>query len=117
MAVDRDTVKRIAKLARLVLRVSAPRDEEELNAMLALVEQLRGRCRGRPAHDQRRGSRLKMREDAVSDGGYKNDLMKKCAASEGHSRVPKVVEWAWPFHRRRKSLQDAVRAHSRAQRR
>jgi hypothetical protein len=27
------------------------------------------------------------------------------------------VEWAWPFHRRRKSLQDAVRAHSRAQRR
>ena len=95
MAVDRDTVKRIAKLARLALEESQlPAMEEELNAMLALVEQLSEvDVEGIPPMTSAVESQLKMRDDVVSDGGYAADLMKNAPASEGaFFVVPKVVE-------------------------
>jgi aspartyl-tRNA(Asn)/glutamyl-tRNA(Gln) amidotransferase subunit C len=95
MTVDRDTVKRIAKLARLALEESQlPAMEEELNAMLALVEQLSEvDVEGIPPMTSVVESRLKMRDDVVTDGGYAADLMKNAPASEGSFFVvPKVVE-------------------------
>jgi aspartyl-tRNA(Asn)/glutamyl-tRNA(Gln) amidotransferase subunit C len=95
MAVDKDTVKRIARLARLALdegQIAAM--EQELNAMLALVEQLSEvDVTGVPPMTSVVESRLKMRDDVVTDGGYADDLMKNAPLSEGHFFVvPKVVE-------------------------
>lgn len=95
MAVDRDTVKRIAKLARLALdegQIAAM--EQELNIMLALVEQLSEvDIAGVSPMTSAVESHLKMREDVVSDGGYAADLIKNAPLAEGHFFVvPKVVE-------------------------
>jgi aspartyl-tRNA(Asn)/glutamyl-tRNA(Gln) amidotransferase subunit C len=95
MAVDKDTVKRIARLARLALdegQIAAM--EQELNAMLALVEQLSEvDVTGVSPMTSVVESRLKMRDDVVTDGGYADDLMKNAPLSEGHFFVvPKVVE-------------------------
>ena len=95
MAVDQDTVKRIAKLARLSLdeeQIAAM--ETELNALISWVEQLQEvDVEGVAPLTSVVESRLKMREDAVTDGGYAADLMKNAPQSENHFFVvPKVVE-------------------------
>ena len=95
MSVDKDTVRRIARLARLALdegQIAAM--ETELNAMLAWVEQLQEvDCAGVEPMTSVVAQRLKMREDVVSDGGYPDDLMKNAPLSEDHFFVvPKVVE-------------------------
>jgi len=95
MAVDRDTVKRIAKLARLAIAEDqAVTMEKELNALLAWVEQLQEvDVAGVEPMTSVVESRLKMREDVVTDGGYAADLMKNAPLSEGNFFVvPKVVE-------------------------
>jgi aspartyl-tRNA(Asn)/glutamyl-tRNA(Gln) amidotransferase subunit C len=95
MAVDRDTVKRIAKLARLAIAEGqAVTMEKELNALLAWVEQLQEvDVAGVEPMTSVVESRLKMREDVVTDGGYAADLMKNAPLSEGNFFVvPKVVE-------------------------
>ena len=95
MPVDRDTVRRIAKLARLALDdAQAHAMEQELNAVFAWCEQLQEvDVTGVPPMTSVVDSRLKMREDVVSDGGYPDDLMKNAPLSEGHFFVvPKVVE-------------------------
>jgi aspartyl-tRNA(Asn)/glutamyl-tRNA(Gln) amidotransferase subunit C len=95
MSVDKDTVRRIAKLARLAL------DEEragamvaELNGILAWVEQLKevdvGSVRPLTSVVEQR---LKMRDDVVTDGGNAEALMKNAPHGEDHYFVvPKVVE-------------------------
>jgi aspartyl-tRNA(Asn)/glutamyl-tRNA(Gln) amidotransferase subunit C len=95
MSVDRDTVRRIARLARLAVdedQVAAM--ETELNALLNWVEQLSEvDVEGVPPMTSVVEQRLKMREDAVTDGGYADDLMKNAPQSEGYFFVvPKVVE-------------------------
>jgi aspartyl-tRNA(Asn)/glutamyl-tRNA(Gln) amidotransferase subunit C len=95
MSVDKDTVRRIARLARLALdegQIAAM--ESELNAMLAWVEQLQEvDCAGVEPMTSVVAQRLKMRDDVVSDGGYPDDLMKNAPLSEDHFFVvPKVVE-------------------------
>jgi aspartyl-tRNA(Asn)/glutamyl-tRNA(Gln) amidotransferase subunit C len=95
MSVDKDTVRRIARLARLALdegQIAAM--ESELNAMLAWVEQLQEvDCAGVEPMTSVVAQRLKMRDDMVSDGGYPDDLMKNAPLSEDHFFVvPKVVE-------------------------
>jgi aspartyl-tRNA(Asn)/glutamyl-tRNA(Gln) amidotransferase subunit C len=95
MAVDKDTVRRIAKLARLALdegQIAAM--EQELNALISWVEQLHEvDVQGVPPLTSVVESRLKMREDVVTDGGYAADLMKNAPLSEGNFFVvPKVVE-------------------------
>ena len=95
MAVDKDTVKRIARLARLSLdEAQIIAMEQELNSLLAWVEQLQEvDCAGIHPMTSVVEARLKMRDDVVTDGGYAEDLMKNAPLSEGHFFVvPKVVE-------------------------
>ena len=95
MSVDKDTVQRIAKLARIALdETQAAAMEQELNALLAWVEQLQevdvsGVMPMASVVEQR----LPMRDDVVTDGGYADNLLKNAPQSEGHFFVvPKVVE-------------------------
>ncbi|MEY4880221.1 MAG: Asp-tRNA(Asn)/Glu-tRNA(Gln) amidotransferase subunit GatC [Pseudomonadota bacterium] len=95
MPVDKDTVRRIARLARLAVD-----DDQleplagELNAILAWVEQLgEVDVSGVEPLTSVVKQRLTMREDVVSDGFYPDDLMKNAPLSEDHFFVvPKVVE-------------------------
>src|SRR6185295_10577176 len=95
MSVDRDTVRRIARLARLAVdEDQVAHMESELNALLAWVEQLQEvDIQGVPPMTSVVEQRLKMREDAVTDGGYPQDLMKNAPhAEDNFFVVPKVVE-------------------------
>ena len=95
MSVDKDTVRRIAKLARIAMDdQQAAEMEAELNALLAWVEQLSEvDCENVPPMTSVVEQRLRMREDVVTDGGHADDLMKNAPQSEGHFFVvPKVVE-------------------------
>ena len=95
MSVDKQTVQRIAKLARIALdETQAIAMEEELNALLSWVEQLQEvNVEGVAPMTSVVEQRLKMRDDVVTDGGYAEDLMKNAPQSEGHFFVvPKVVE-------------------------
>ena len=95
MAVDRETVRRIARLGRLAVdedQVAAM--ETELNALLTWVEQLQEvNVEGVPPMASVVEQRLKMRDDVVNDGGYAEDLMLNAPQAEEHFFVvPKVVE-------------------------
>jgi aspartyl-tRNA(Asn)/glutamyl-tRNA(Gln) amidotransferase subunit C len=95
MSVDQDTVRRIAKLARLALDDAQATDmEKELNALLSWVEQLSDVDVERVAPmTSVVEQRLRMREDVITDGGYPDDLMKNAPQVENHFFVvPKVVE-------------------------
>jgi len=95
MAVDKDTVRRIAKLSRLAMDDAQAADmEKELNALLSWVEQLSEvNVEGVPPMASVVEQRLKMRDDVVTDGGHADDLMKNAPQAENHFFVvPKVVE-------------------------
>ena len=95
MSVDKDTVRRIAKLARIAMDdAQAAEMETELNALLDWVQQLSEvNVENVPPMTSVVQQRLKMREDVLTDGGYADDLMKNAPQSEGHFFVvPKVVE-------------------------
>ncbi|HMA56397.1 MAG TPA: Asp-tRNA(Asn)/Glu-tRNA(Gln) amidotransferase subunit GatC [Pseudolabrys sp.] len=95
MAVDADTVRRIAHLARIAVA-----DEEidhlkgELNAMLAFVEQLEEvNVNGVEPMTSVTPMAMKKRADAVTDGGIADAIVKNAPASEDNFfLVPKVVE-------------------------
>jgi aspartyl-tRNA(Asn)/glutamyl-tRNA(Gln) amidotransferase subunit C len=95
MSVDQDTVRRIAKLARIAL------DEErvepmmnELNGILAWVEQLKEvDVTDVSPMTSVVEQRLRMRDDVVTEGGDADALMRNAPAAEDHFFVvPKVVE-------------------------
>jgi aspartyl-tRNA(Asn)/glutamyl-tRNA(Gln) amidotransferase subunit C len=95
MSVDKDTVRRIAHLARIAL------DEErvepmmnELNGILAWVKQLEEvDVANVPPLTSVVEQRLKTRDDVVTDGGNADALMANAPGSEDHFFVvPKVVE-------------------------
>ena len=95
MSVDRETVRRIARLARLAVdegQVAAM--ETELNALLSWVEELEEvNVEGVPPMTSVVEQRLKMRDDEVTDGGYAADIIKNAPQAENHFFVvPKVVE-------------------------
>jgi aspartyl-tRNA(Asn)/glutamyl-tRNA(Gln) amidotransferase subunit C len=95
MSVDKDTVRRIAKLARIALdeaRVAPMVDE--LNGIFTWVQQLNEvNVEGVPQMTSVVEQRLKMREDVVTDGGNANELMANAPSGEDHYFVvPKVVE-------------------------
>lgn len=95
MAVDKDTVRHIAKLARIAMDDAQTAEmEAELNALLAWVEQLSVvDCENVPPMTSVVEQRLRMREDVVTDGGYADDLMKNAPQSKDRFFVvPKVVE-------------------------
>ncbi len=95
MAVDKDTVRRIARLSRL----SLPEGDvepmmHELNAIFSWMEQLAEvNVEGVTPMTSVVESRLPMRADVVTDGGYAEDLMKNAPfAEDNFFVVPKVVE-------------------------
>lgn len=95
MAVDRATVKHIARLARIGLS-----EEEleplaaELNAILAFVEELNALDTGNiPPMTSVVEARLKRRDDIVTDGGYADDIVRNAPERiDSFFAVPKVVE-------------------------
>lgn len=95
MSVDQATVRRIARLARIKLDESdVPQMQEELNAILAFVEQLNEvDVQGVEPMTSVTPMALKMRSDIVTDGGNAALVLSNAPAFEdGFFVVPKVVE-------------------------
>ena len=95
MSVDAETVKRVARLARI--RVA---DEEvealrgELNAILGFVDQLNEvDVAGIEPMTSVTPMRMKKRPDAVTEGGIAEDILASAPTVHDHYFVvPKVVE-------------------------
>jgi aspartyl-tRNA(Asn)/glutamyl-tRNA(Gln) amidotransferase subunit C len=95
MAVDKDTVKRVARLARIAIDdADAERMTSELNAILGFVEQLdEVDVSAAEPMTSVIPMRLKMRPDVVTDGNRAADVVANAPMSEGgFFVVPKVVE-------------------------
>ena len=95
MAVDADTVRRIAHLARIaVAKDEIDHLKGELNAMLSFVEQLdEVKVEGVEPMTSVTPMTMKKRADAVTDGGIAEDIVKNAPVSEDNFfLVPKVVE-------------------------
>jgi aspartyl-tRNA(Asn)/glutamyl-tRNA(Gln) amidotransferase subunit C len=95
MSVDKDTVRRIAKLARLAVPESRLEPMAgELNGIFQWVEMLKEvNVEGVPAMTSVVAQKLKWREDKVSDGGQADALMSNAPDGEDHFFVvPKVIE-------------------------
>lgn len=95
MSVDKDTVRRVARLARIA--VPEERLEPlamELNGILAWIEQLNEvNIEGVEAMTTPVEMKLPMREDVVTDGGIRDQILANAPRSEdGFFVVPKVVE-------------------------
>jgi len=95
MSVDADTVRRVAHLSRIAVA-----DDEveslrgELNAILVFVEQLTAvNVAGVEPMTSVGPVAMKMRLDAVTDGGIPDAIIENAPAREDHFFVvPKVVE-------------------------
>ena len=95
MSVDKDTVRRIAKLARLALDEARVEPMvNELNGILAWVQQLEDvDVTDVPPLTSVVAQELKTREDKVTEGGNADALMANAPEGEDHFFVvPKVVE-------------------------
>jgi aspartyl-tRNA(Asn)/glutamyl-tRNA(Gln) amidotransferase subunit C len=95
MSVDAATVRRIAHLARIaVAEDEVEHLREELNAILAFVEQLSEvDVEGVEPMTSVTPMEMKKRPDEVTDGGIPDDILKNApAAQDGFFAVPKVVE-------------------------
>ena len=95
MALDKDTVIRIARLAR----IEVPEDQlealgGELNNILGWIEQLNEvDTDGVPPMTSVVEVVLPMREDVVDDGGYPEKILDNAPeGAPGFFAVPKVVE-------------------------
>jgi len=95
MSVDAATVQHIAKLARIAVS-----DEEvaalapELSNILGWIEQLQEvDVTGVEPMTAVIPNRLRLREDAVTDGGYRDAVLANAPNAEhGFFAVPKVIE-------------------------
>ena len=95
MSVDHQTVRRIARLARIaVVEDDIPHLQGELNAILAFVEQLSEvDVEGVEPMTSVIPMDMKKRADMVTDGGIPDDIVKNAPMAEEHFFVvPKVVE-------------------------
>jgi len=95
MSVDKDTVRRIAKLARIALdegRVEPM--TQELNGIMNWAQQLNEvDVTGVMPMTSVVAQKLKMRDDIVTEGGNADALMTNAPGGEDHFFVvPKVVE-------------------------
>ncbi|KQP48853.1 glutamyl-tRNA amidotransferase [Methylobacterium sp. Leaf399] len=95
MSVDANTVRRIAHLARIAVSEEevAPL-QDELNAILAFVEQLGAvDVSGIEPMTSVTPMAMKKREDVVTEGGRARDVVFNAPETEDHYfLVPKVVE-------------------------
>ena len=95
MSVDLNTVKRVARLARIaVSEEDAERMTGELNAILGFVEQLNEvDVSGVEPMTSVTPMEMKKRQDIVTDGGKAADIVANAPATEENFfLVPKVVE-------------------------
>ena len=95
MSVDKDTVERIAKLARIRLKEEQKEPlAKELSNILGWVEQLSQLdTEGVPPMTSVVEMRIPLRKDEVSDGGYPEKVTANAPeATHGFYVVPKVVE-------------------------
>ena len=95
MSVDQNTVRRIARLARIAIAdEDVPHLQDELNAILAFVEQLNEvEIEGVAPMTSVTPMPMKKRQDAVTDGGYPDKIVANAPATEDNFfLVPKVVE-------------------------
>ena len=95
MSVDKDTVRRIAKLARLAVPESRLEPMAgELNGIFQWVEMLgEVNVDGVPAMTSVVAQKLKWRADKVNDGNQADALLANAPEGEDHFFVvPKVVE-------------------------
>ena len=95
MQVDEQTVRRIARLARISITDEEAKSlEGELTGILDWVEQL-GEVDTEGIEPMTRvvAQKLKMREDKVTDGDIADDIVKNAPMVDDHFFVvPKVVE-------------------------
>lgn len=95
MAIDIDTARKVAKLARIrVEEADLPRVAQELSGILGFMEQLNAvDVSGVEPMVSVTPMRLKRRADGVTDGGYPDRVLANAPdAREGFFAVPKVVE-------------------------
>jgi aspartyl-tRNA(Asn)/glutamyl-tRNA(Gln) amidotransferase subunit C len=95
MSVDQQTVKRVARLARLKVKdEDVPKLERELNAILGFIEQLNEvDVTGVEPLTSVVTMKMKMRQDAVTDGHYPAKITANAPAQDdAFFMVPKVVE-------------------------
>jgi aspartyl-tRNA(Asn)/glutamyl-tRNA(Gln) amidotransferase subunit C len=95
MSVDADTVRRIARLARIAVKEEEVEHlKGELNAMLAFVEQLSEvDVSGVEPMTSVTPMAMKKRADEVTDGGIADDIVRNAPETEDRFfLVPKVVE-------------------------
>ena len=95
MSVDAATVRRIAHLARIaVTEAEVPHLADELNAMLAFVEQLSEvNVEGIEPMTSVTPMAMKKRADVVSDGNDAQAVLKNAPQSaDNFYLVPKVIE-------------------------
>jgi aspartyl-tRNA(Asn)/glutamyl-tRNA(Gln) amidotransferase subunit C len=95
MSVDKETVRRIARLARLAVPESRLEPMAgELNGIFQWVEMLgEVNVDDVPAMTSVVAQKLKWRQDTVTDGGVADALMANAPGGEDHFFVvPKVIE-------------------------
>ncbi|MEF2072397.1 Asp-tRNA(Asn)/Glu-tRNA(Gln) amidotransferase subunit GatC [Consotaella aegiceratis] len=95
MSVDIDTVRRVARLARIaVTDAEAEAMQGELNAILGFVEQLdEVDVAGVEPMTSVIPTEMKKRQDVVTTGEIAEDVVANSPASDDHFfMVPKVVE-------------------------
>ncbi len=95
MSVDKDTVKRVAHLARIAVSdAEAEALREDLNTILGFVEQLNEvDVTGVEPMTAVIPMKMKMRADAVTDGARADSVVANAPTREEHFFVvPKVVE-------------------------
>ena len=95
MSVDLETVRRIARLARIaVTDDDVPDLQGELNAILSFVEQLNEvDVRGIEPMTSVTPMAMKKRQDGVTDGGYPELVVRDAPSTDDNFfLVPKVVE-------------------------
>jgi aspartyl-tRNA(Asn)/glutamyl-tRNA(Gln) amidotransferase subunit C len=95
MSVDAATVKRIARLARIRIEESEVASyQSELNAILGFVEHLSEvNVEGVEPMTSVTPMALRRRDDAITDGGYADRIVRNAPLSEDNFfMVPKVVE-------------------------
>jgi aspartyl-tRNA(Asn)/glutamyl-tRNA(Gln) amidotransferase subunit C len=95
MAIDADTVRKVAKLARIQVAEEALQPmAQELSGIMAWIEQLNEvDTDGVEPMTSCVAAKLPMREDVVTDGNKRDDVLKNAPKTDkGFFVVPKVVE-------------------------
>lgn len=95
MSVDKATVRRVAKLARLkVSEEQLPKLEAELNGILGWIEQLNEvNVEGVAPLTSVVSVKMRKRADKVTDGHIPHDIVANAPATEDdYFLVPKVIE-------------------------